>query len=170
MQQFDAIFKIFGRAIFEAIEVNFEVTTSKFCNHFWKFGCQPNKGKADLGMINGSKVLIYLTLIFIFLFAFITRLSLWRRIKKLKLFCKNMNEPKIDKMEATRYHFDSFEFRPSSPALHINSNFSTRGNIQQYNIGTRLEKFFCSFRVHISVFSRVIFWSKSFVLTWKRKL
>ena len=40
MQQFDVIFKIFGRAIFEAIEVkgpqmlNFEVTTSKFCNHF----------------------------------------------------------------------------------------------------------------------------------------
>ena len=40
MQQFDVIFKIFGRAVFEAIEVkgpqmlNFEVTTSKFCNHF----------------------------------------------------------------------------------------------------------------------------------------
>ena len=40
MQQFDAIFKIFVRAVFEAIEVKgrlmliFEVTTSKFCNHF----------------------------------------------------------------------------------------------------------------------------------------
>ena len=40
MQQFDAIFKIFGRAVFEAIEVigrsmlNFDVPTSKFCNNF----------------------------------------------------------------------------------------------------------------------------------------
>ena len=40
MQQFDAIFKIFGSAIFEAIEVigrsmlNFEVMTLKFCNYF----------------------------------------------------------------------------------------------------------------------------------------
>ena len=44
MQQFDAIFEIFSWAVFEAIEVkgrsmlNFEVTTSKFCNNFWKFG------------------------------------------------------------------------------------------------------------------------------------
>ena len=40
MQQFGAIFKIFGKAVFEAIEVkgrkmlNFEVTTSKLCSHF----------------------------------------------------------------------------------------------------------------------------------------
>jgi hypothetical protein len=67
MQQFDAIFKIFGRAVFEAIEVkgrsmlNFEVTTSKFCNHFWKFGCLPRTGKADLCVTNGSKGLIYLS-------------------------------------------------------------------------------------------------------------
>ena len=39
MQKFDAIFKIFGRAIFEAIEVKglrseaIEVMTSKFQNH-----------------------------------------------------------------------------------------------------------------------------------------
>jgi hypothetical protein len=69
MQQFDAIFEILGRAVFEAIEIkghsmlNFEVTTSKFCNHFWKFGGQPWKGKTDLCMTNGSKVLICLTLI-----------------------------------------------------------------------------------------------------------
>ena len=53
MQQFDAIFEIFGRTFFEAIEVkgrsrlNFEA------------GCQPRKSKTDLCMINGSKVLIY---------------------------------------------------------------------------------------------------------------
>ena len=69
MHWFEAIFKIFVRAVFEAIEVkersmlNFEVTTSKICNHFWKFGCQPRKRKADLCMTNGSKVLIYLTLL-----------------------------------------------------------------------------------------------------------
>ena len=45
---------MFGVAVFEAIEVkgrsmlNFEVKTSKFCNHFWNFGCQPLKGKVDL--------------------------------------------------------------------------------------------------------------------------
>ena len=39
-------FKMFGMAVFEAIEVkrqsmlNFVSVTSKFCNHFWKFGCQ----------------------------------------------------------------------------------------------------------------------------------
>ena len=38
-----------------------EVTTSKFQNHSWKFGCQPRKGKADLCMTNGSRVLIYLS-------------------------------------------------------------------------------------------------------------
>ena len=49
MQRFDAIFEIFGKAIFEAIEVkewsrlNLEAATSKFCNYFWKFGCQPRK-------------------------------------------------------------------------------------------------------------------------------
>ena len=32
-----------------------------FCNHFWKFGCQPPKSKADLCMTNGYKVLIYLS-------------------------------------------------------------------------------------------------------------
>ena len=39
--------------------LNFE--TSIFCNHFWKFGCQPQKSKADLCMTNGSKDLIYLS-------------------------------------------------------------------------------------------------------------
>ena len=64
---FEAILKNFGRAIFEAIELkghsmlNFEVTTSKICNHIWKFGCQPQKSKTVLCMTNGSKVLIYLS-------------------------------------------------------------------------------------------------------------
>ena len=66
LECFEAIFKIFACAVFEAIEVkgqsrlNFKAATSKFCNHFWKFGCQPRKSKADLGMTNGSTVLIYL--------------------------------------------------------------------------------------------------------------
>ena len=39
----------------------------KFCNHSWQFGSSPQKGKIDLCMTNGSKVLIYLTLLnFIF--------------------------------------------------------------------------------------------------------
>ena len=44
---------MFGVAIFEAIEVkgrsmlNFEVTTSKICNHFSKFGCQPRRPLYD---------------------------------------------------------------------------------------------------------------------------
>ena len=64
---FKANFKIFGQVVFEAIEVkghlmlNFEVTPSKFCNYFWKFGCQPWKSKADICMTKGYKVLIYLT-------------------------------------------------------------------------------------------------------------
>jgi hypothetical protein len=39
---------------FEVVEVewrsmlNFEAATSKFCNHFWKFGPSPRKGKVDL--------------------------------------------------------------------------------------------------------------------------
>ena len=35
----------------------------KFCNHSWHFGSSPQKGKVDLCMTNGSKVLIYLTLL-----------------------------------------------------------------------------------------------------------
>ena len=45
----------------------FEVMTSKIYNHFWKFGCQPQKGKADLCMTNGSKVLIHLPLLYFLL-------------------------------------------------------------------------------------------------------
>jgi hypothetical protein len=35
----------------------------KFCNHSWQFGSSPQKGKVDLCKTNGSKVLIYLTLL-----------------------------------------------------------------------------------------------------------
>ena len=46
---------------------NFESATSKFYNHSWNFGSSTQKGKVDLCMKNGSKVLIYLTLLsFIF--------------------------------------------------------------------------------------------------------
>ena len=36
----------------------------KFCNCSWKFGSLPRKGKVDLCTTNGSKVLIYLTLLY----------------------------------------------------------------------------------------------------------
>ena len=53
------ILKMFGLAVFEVKELsmlNFEVTISKICNHFWKFD--------------------------IFIFAILTRISLWGTIKK----------------------------------------------------------------------------------------
>ena len=49
MHWFEAIFEMFCSAVFEAIEVkgrsmlNFEAVTLKFCNKFWKLGCQPRK-------------------------------------------------------------------------------------------------------------------------------
>ena len=54
---------------FEVVEfewwsmLNFEAVTSKFGIHSWNFGSSPRKGKVDLCMTNGSKVLIYLTLL-----------------------------------------------------------------------------------------------------------
>ena len=65
----DIFFK-FSLGPFEVVEVewrsmlNFEAATSKFCNCSWKFGSSPRKGKVDLCMTNGSKVLIYLTLLY----------------------------------------------------------------------------------------------------------
>ena len=65
----DIFFK-FSLWPFEVVEVewqsmlNFEAATSKFCNCSWKFGSSPRKGKVDLCMTNGSKVLIYLTLLY----------------------------------------------------------------------------------------------------------
>ena len=47
----------------EVWPLNFEVMTSKIF-HFWKFGCQPQRGTAGLCMTKGSKVPIYLTLTF----------------------------------------------------------------------------------------------------------
>ena len=61
---FEAFFKNFAHAVFEAIEVkgwlrlNFDAVTLKFCSHSWKFGYQPRKSKTGLCMTNGSKVLI----------------------------------------------------------------------------------------------------------------
>ena len=47
--------------------MNSKAATSKFCNCSSKFGSSPPKGKVDLCKTNGSKVLIYLTLLnFIF--------------------------------------------------------------------------------------------------------
>ena len=43
--------------------LNFEAATSKLGNHSWNFGSSPQNGKVDLCMTNGSKVLIYLTLL-----------------------------------------------------------------------------------------------------------
>ena len=42
----------------------FEAATSKFCIHSWHFFSSPQNGKVDLCMTNGSKVLIYLTLLY----------------------------------------------------------------------------------------------------------
>ena len=64
------IFSKFSHGPFQVIEVkwrsmlNFEAVTLKFCNCSWKFGSSPRKGKIDLCMKNGSKVLIYLTLLY----------------------------------------------------------------------------------------------------------
>ena len=42
----------------------FEAATSNFCNHSWNFSSSPWNGKVDLCTTNGSKVLIYLTLLY----------------------------------------------------------------------------------------------------------
>ena len=55
--------KCFEVRFFRPLRLNFEAATTKFCNQFWKFGCQPRKSKTDLCMTNGCKVLTYLTLI-----------------------------------------------------------------------------------------------------------
>ena len=44
--------------------LNFEAATSKFGNHSWTFVSSPQRGKVDLCMTNGSKVLIYLTFLY----------------------------------------------------------------------------------------------------------
>ena len=67
------IFSKFSLWPFEVVEVeqrlmlNFEAATSKFCNCSSKFGSSPRKGKTDVCMTNGSKVLIYLTLLYFLL-------------------------------------------------------------------------------------------------------
>ena len=43
------------------INVEFWGCGLKFCNNFWKFGCQPQKSKANLWTTEGSKDLIYLS-------------------------------------------------------------------------------------------------------------
>ena len=59
----DIFFK-FSRGPFDWQSLlNFEAATSKFCNCSWKLGSSPRKGKVNLCMTNGSKVLIYLTLL-----------------------------------------------------------------------------------------------------------
>ena len=83
----DAIFSIFGKnginpwhfflnshlGLSRSLRSNenrgwfFEAATSNFCNHSWIFGSSPRNGKVDFCNTNGSKVLIYLTLISFFL-------------------------------------------------------------------------------------------------------
>ena len=66
----DAIFSIYGTMglshdIFFKFSLRpFEVLGSKFGNHSWKFGSSSRKGMVDFFMTNGSKVLIYLTLLY----------------------------------------------------------------------------------------------------------
>ena len=64
------IFFKFSLSPSEVVEVewssmlNFEAATLKLCNSSWKFGSSPWKGKVDLCMTNGSKFMIYLTLLY----------------------------------------------------------------------------------------------------------
>ena len=75
---------------FEVVEVkwqsilNFEAATSKFCNCSWKFGSSPRKGKVDLCMTNGSKVLIYLTLLYFLLHYLQEYSKIWNIAKSNK--------------------------------------------------------------------------------------
>ena len=64
--------------------LNFEAATSKFCNHSWKFGSSPQKGKVDLCMTNGSKVLIYLTLLYFLLHYLQEYSKIWNIAKSNK--------------------------------------------------------------------------------------
>ena len=64
--------------------LNFEAATSKFCNCSWKFGSSPQKGKVDLCMTNGSKVLIYLTLLYFLLHYLQEYSKIWNRAKSNK--------------------------------------------------------------------------------------
>jgi hypothetical protein len=85
----DIFFK-FSLGPFEVVEVkwrsmlNFEAATSKFCNYSWKFGSSPRKGKVDLCMINGSKVLIYLTLLYFLLHYLQEYSKMWNIAKSNK--------------------------------------------------------------------------------------
>ena len=59
----------------------------KFCNHSWQFGSSPQKGKVDLCKTNGSKVLIYLTLLnFIFCCTLVSNAKLILLQQSLALF------------------------------------------------------------------------------------
>ena len=59
----------------------------KFCNHSWQFGSSPQKGKVDLCKTNGSKVLIYLTLLnFIFYCTLVSNAKLILLQQSLALF------------------------------------------------------------------------------------
>jgi hypothetical protein len=64
--------------------LNFEAVTSKFGNHSWKFGSSPWKGKVDLCMTNGSKVLIYLTLLYFLLHYLQEYSKIWNIAKSTK--------------------------------------------------------------------------------------
>ena len=56
----------------------------KFCNHSWHFGSSPQKGKVDLCMTNGSKVLIYLTLLYFLLHYLQEYSKIWNIAKSNK--------------------------------------------------------------------------------------
>ena len=85
----DIFFK-FSLRPFEVVEVewrsmlNFEAVTSKFCNCSSKFGSSPRKGKVDFCMTNGSKVLIYLTLLYFLLHYLQEYSKIWNIAKSNK--------------------------------------------------------------------------------------
>ena len=67
----------------------FEAATSKFCNCSWKFGSSPQKGKVDVCMTNGSKVLIYLTLLYFLLHYLQEYSKIWNIAKSNKSELRN---------------------------------------------------------------------------------
>ena len=60
--------------------LTFEDATSKFCDFSWNFGSSPQKGKVDLYMRNDSKILIYLTLLYIFPYCIIYKITVKHEI------------------------------------------------------------------------------------------
>ena len=138
------IFFLISLRLFEVVEVewwsmlNFEAATSKFCNCPWKFGSSPQKGKVDLCKTNGSKVLIYLTLLnFIFYCTLVSnakgnlaesnKSELWNRLSYRGLpylfevrSQTVRNDCKISEVTASKFNLDFHSTSTTSKGLSEN--------------------------------------------------